>query len=74
MSSTGSSVRSSPVGSAYGSDTEEEQMHTQRPVRRSRVKKHSHYDYNEVEQTVHKVQQDAVECNNDFVRILSFIR
>lgn len=64
MSSASSSLRSSPYGS--NSDLNDEEIYTEKPVRKSRSKRTGGYDYDEVEQTIHKAQQDAGEFTQDY--------
>ena len=67
MSSAGSSVRSSPYGS--NSDLNDEEIYMEKPMKRGRSRKACN-EYDEVEQTIHKAQQDAGEFTQDYVSYL----
>jgi len=64
MSSAGSSLRSSPYGS--NSDLNDEEIYTDKPMRKSRNNRAGGYDYDDVEQTIYKAQQDAGEFTQDY--------
>lgn len=68
MSSAGSSLRSSPYGSNSDlNEINDEEIYTEKPLRKSRNKRAGGYDYDEVEQTIFKAQQDAGEYTQDYV-------